>query len=53
MSKLKKKDVSAEKAFPSGAWRLSAMVDGYLFQRTYYGCTKRMAIDLFVAEANR
>ncbi len=52
MSKIKRKDVSAEKSFPSGMWYLSAMVDGHLMRRTYMGYTKRVAIDLFIAEVN-
>lgn len=52
MEKIKRKDVSAERAFPSGAWNVSAIVNGYLMRRTYFGYTKREAIDLFIAEAN-
>lgn len=37
----------------SGAYRLSAMVDGYRVEKTYLYYTKREAIRLFAAHVNR
>ena len=33
-----------------GAWRISAMIDGYLVTRQYFDYTKREAIALFKAD---
>lgn len=33
-----------------GAWRISAMIDGYRVGRTYYGYTKREAMAMFRAD---
>jgi hypothetical protein len=38
--------MTIEKTF-QGAWRVSAMVDGYLVTRQYIGYTKREAIAAF------
>jgi hypothetical protein len=35
------------RAVPSGAWIISDIVGGYLVTRTYYGHTKRDALQLF------
>lgn len=32
------------KSFPSGAWSISTIVNGYRFSRNYIGYTKREAI---------
>ena len=42
--------LTAEKVFPSGAWRISGMVNGYRVSRVYYGFTKSAAIAEFRAE---
>jgi len=42
--------MTAERLFPSGAWRVSAMRGGYLVQRVYYGFTKRAALAAFRQE---
>lgn len=39
--------------FPSGAWQVSTIINGYLVTRTYYGYTKREAIALFRSETKR
>jgi len=39
--------MTAERLFPSGAWRVSAMRDGHLVTRVYYGFTKREALAEF------
>jgi hypothetical protein len=33
-----------------GAWRISAMIDGYLVTRQYMGYTKKEAVSLFQQE---
>ena len=38
--------VSTEKTF-QGAWRVSAIVGGYLVSRQYMGYTKREAVAMF------
>jgi hypothetical protein len=40
-------NISYEKAFPSGAWILTGIKDGYYTRQTYYGYTKREATRLF------
>lgn len=35
-----------------GAWRISAVVSGYLETRRFYDYTKKEAISLFLAEFN-
>ena len=42
--------MTATKQFPSGAWTISDIVNGYLVSRTYYGYTKREAMAAFRAE---
>jgi len=42
--------MSAERLFPSGAWRVSATRGGYLVQRGYYGLSKRAALAAFRQE---
>jgi len=39
--------MTAERLFPSGAWRISALCDGRLVSRVYYGFTKREALAEF------
>jgi hypothetical protein len=39
--------MTAERLFPSGAWRISAMHDGHLVTRVYYYYTKREALAEF------
>lgn len=36
--------------FPSGAWQVSDIINGYWVRRTYYGYSKRDAGRLFRAE---
>jgi hypothetical protein len=36
-----------ERVFPSGAWRLSAMVDGYRVSEQFMGYTKRESMRIF------
>lgn len=45
--------ISATKVWHSGAWVISAMVDGYVESITYYGYTKREAIARFRDEIKR
>lgn len=40
-------DISIDRIVPSGAYRLTALVNGYLVSRQYMGYTKREAIHLF------
>ena len=42
-------EVSAEKVAPSGGWRVSAIVGGYLRSVLYLGYTKRDAVRAFRA----
>ena len=42
--------VSIVRLFPSGAWEVSAMVDGFLISRRYLGYAKWEAIRLFREE---
>jgi len=42
--------MTVSRIFPSGAIRISAVVGGYLVQRTYCGYTIRQAIALFKQE---
>jgi hypothetical protein len=39
--------MTIERMFPSGGYRIDAVVDGYLVTKWYYGYTKREAIKLF------
>jgi len=39
--------VSVEKLFPTGAWRVSAVVKGYLISRVYYGYSRRESLAIF------
>jgi hypothetical protein len=39
--------VTIEKVYPSGAWRISDMREGYRVTRVYYGYTQREAIKEF------
>lgn len=41
------RDISASKAFPSGAWDLSTMVRGVRVSMRYFGYTKRQALREF------
>jgi hypothetical protein len=45
--------MSADKVFPSGAWRVSDIIGSYLVQRVYFGHTKREAMLAFRAEFKR
>jgi hypothetical protein len=42
--------ISAERVFPSGAWAVSAVIDGIREHALYYGYTKREAIADFKAQ---
>ena len=42
--------MTIERMFPSGAYRIDAVIDGYLVTKWYYGYTKREAIRLFKEE---
>jgi hypothetical protein len=42
--------MTAEKLFPSGAWRISAIIGDHLKSRVYIGYTKREAMADFRAE---
>lgn len=42
--------MTATKLFPSGAWQVSAIIGGYLVKRTFFGYTKREALQAFRAE---
>lgn len=42
--------LSVERVFPSGAWRVSAIVAGHLVTRTYLYYTKRQAVAMFRAD---
>ena len=49
------KEISAEKVKRgpmTGAWRCSAMIDGYRVEQTYLYYTKRQALRLFHASVN-
>jgi hypothetical protein len=39
--------MTIERMFPSGGYRIDAVIDGYLVTKWYYGYTKREAIKLF------
>ena len=39
--------MTVERLFPSGAWRISAMIGGHLKTRVYIGYTKREAMAEF------
>jgi hypothetical protein len=41
--------MTVTKLYPSGAWEVSAIVDGYLVRGVYFGYTKREAVAQFVA----
>jgi len=43
---MSKYSIEIEKTF-QGAWRISAMIDGYLVSRQYMGYTKKEAIAAF------
>ena len=43
---------TATQLFPSGAWEVSAVIDGQLVRRSYHGYTKREAIRRFNATFN-
>lgn len=51
MAKVKKCDLSIETTF-QGAYRISAIIDGYLTTRQFFGYSKREAVRLFLAEFN-
>jgi hypothetical protein len=42
--------MTIERIFPSGAWRVSDIIAGYLVSRQYFGYTKREAIAAFKEE---
>ena len=48
----RKSDLNVTHIFPSGAWEVAAMVDGYREHRTYYGVTRKYAVGQFLAEVN-
>lgn len=45
--------MSVSKVWHSGAWVVSEVVGRYLVSRTYYGFTKREAVQRFRAEKRR
>lgn len=45
--------MTAERLFPSGAWRIFAMIGGHLVSRVYFGYTKREAVAMFREEMAR
>lgn len=45
--------MTAERLFPSGAWRISSMIGGHLVSRVYFGYTKREAVAMFREEMAR
>lgn len=42
--------MTVERIIPSGAWRVSAIIDGYYVTRQYIGYTKREAVRMFRTE---
>ena len=42
--------MTVEKAFPSGAWIITDIIDGEFVKRVYFDYTKREAIAEFKAE---
>ena len=42
--------MTATKLFPSGAYEVSDIIGGRLIRRTYYGYTKREAVQAFRAQ---
>lgn len=40
-------DVMTVQRLLNGAWSISAIINGHLFTRTYYGYTKREAVEMF------
>ena len=42
--------MTIEKTF-QGAWKVSAIINGYLITRQYFGYTKKQAIVLFKGES--
>lgn len=46
MRKISPYSIEIERTF-QGAWRISAMVNGYLVTRQYMGYTKKEALSLF------
>lgn len=44
--------MTIERTF-QGAWRVSAMIDGYLVSRQYFGYTKREAVAAFREDTRR
>jgi hypothetical protein len=51
-AKITRRDVSIDRVFPSGDWRVSALVDGHLVQKRYSGYRWREAIKMFLSEVN-
>lgn len=47
--KLSKNSIEIEQTF-QGAWRISAIVKGYLVSKQYMGYTKKEAIALFIQQ---
>ena len=52
MQTIKTKDITATSPI-YGAWIISALVDGYIVQRCYYGFTKREAISEFKMDVTK
>lgn len=42
--------MTAIRLFPSGAWEVYAIVEGYMTRRVYFGVTKREALAMFREE---
>lgn len=49
---IRRVDLSIDKN-SEGAWRISALVNGYLMTRRYYFHTKTEAVDLFLSEVRQ
>ena len=49
MKKISPYSIEIERTF-QGAWRISAMIDGYLVSKQYMGYTKKEAVALFQQE---
>jgi hypothetical protein len=48
-----RRDITVERVKPSGAWKVSAMVNGYHVWRLFLGYTKREAIRDYLAEVDQ
>jgi hypothetical protein len=46
-------NITSYKAYPSGAWVLSTIASGYYVTRTFYGYTKKEALEIFKNELKK